>query len=238
MRDYTTTIRDRVARNVPVEFISTLESELRWGADTAWREVMEPIGLNSPPSTVDDVSMELDLLARGRRIKGCEAMIRAARAHGIPAEYRMIGGGHKTALVQFGAVILCAEPVRFSEQKPGVAVYKIDLARGNQELLQLELPFPWVTSRLDARGVTFGIVQHLVPLATLKREDCLICDIKLVVPNNDFSSTLVSESIIEDRYERAFSIAEACGETIRPQEDNVRPALRGRAAKRRTENLG
>lgn len=238
MRGYATILRDRVARNVPSAFISTLVSELRWGADVAWRNIMDPKGLSSAPRTEEHKAVELDRLIRSRRLSGCEAMISAAKVHGIPYEYRRIGGGHKTAFVQFGAVILCAEPIRFSEQRPGAAAYKIDLARGNQELLQLELPFPWVRNRLDARGVTFGIIQHLVSLTSLERQECLIRDVKLVVPDNEFSSALISESIIDDHFKRAFTISDGCEEIARAQEDKARPVIRPRATKKRKDTLG
>ncbi|MHA7870314.1 MAG: hypothetical protein ACX93U_22810 [Salipiger thiooxidans] len=238
MRDYTTIIRDRVARNVPSAFISTLESELRWGADIAWRNVMDPKGLRSAPRSQEHLDVELDRLIRNRRFAGCDAMMNAAKVHGIPYEYRSIGGGHRTAFVQFGAVVLCAEPIRYSEQRPGAATYKIDLARGNQDLLQLELPFPWASNRIDVRGVTFGIIQHLVPLVSLARQDCLIRDVKLVVPDSTFSDVLVSESISGDRFERAFTIADSCDEVARPQDDKARPTLRPRATKKRKDTFG
>ena len=231
-------VRSRIAHNITGEFKETLESELRWGADMAWREVADPKGIGSPPVTQEEIKLELDALARGRRLQGCRALMRAAKLHGVPVEYRHVGGGHSVAFAQFGSVILCTEAVRYVEQRPETAEYKLDLARGNQELLQLELPFEHVQNRLDPRGVLFCIVQHLVPLTSMERADCLLSGLSLVVPDLSFTFSIVAENIIGEHYQRNILLHGEQDDVVQPQEDKVVPKLRARSAKRRKDDIG
>lgn len=238
MRESDMSVRSRLARNITGEFKDTLESELRWGADMAWREVVDPKGIGSPPETEEEIKLELDALARGRRLQGCRALMRAAKLHDLPVEYRHVGGGHSVAFAQFGSVVLCTEAVRYVEQRPEPAEYKLDLAKGNQELLQLELPFEHVQNRLDPRGALFCIVQHLVPLSSIKRADCLLTGMTLVVPDRSFTFANVAENIIGEHYKRNILLHGDQDDVVQPQEDKVVTKLRARIAKRRKDDIG
>lgn len=204
--DFVDELAEFVGRNLPNEFVEAIESQLRWGADTAWREVMEPHGIGSPPKTHEAKSVELDRLRRNRRVMGHSALLSAAENCGIPNSYINVGGGHRAAFAQVGSIIVGMEPTDHIGQLPPKSDHRIKLASNHSHLLQqLEFQFGREpVNRLDPRGTTFVIIQHGVPLGSLDRSQCLLGHIALIVPTRDLLGLVISANIMGEGFRQRF----------------------------------
>ena len=218
-----------IGKNFPIEFKEALESHLQWGADTAWRDTMEPKGIGTPPSCVDAVRHELNVLRRNRRLLGNKALIGASEDLGTPKQYVHVGGGHYAAFAQLGSRIVGIEPSDYIGQLPPKSEHRIRLAANHVHLLQ-QLEFKFgnePVNRLDPRGATFVIIQHGVPLSTLQRKDCLLGHMALIVPKSDLEGLVVSANIMGDGFRDRF-IDPFDGVSVKDGviQDNVKPTVR------------
>lgn len=240
MHDQQKRLEQLVAKNLPQEFVQGLEDELRWGAEKAWRDVMEPRGIGSPPVSLEEKQCELDRMARNRRLLGNSALLAVAKRNQVPFEYRHIGGGHYATFVQFGELVLGIEAVSFVSKLPAKAGFRCSLASGHHHaLLQLELPLgDKKVNRLDPRDTTYCIVQHCVPLTTLAKIDCDLRSLALMIPNAELDERLLFADILGQGYWRRFVAPNEAESQTRRQVDAVKTPLRARKKARRTSNNG
>ncbi len=230
-------LRRKIGRMVPPELIEGFESSLRWGADQAWRDAFEPIGLRMPPIEPAEVEAEVHRLVSQRRHLGCRALLDAARRTGVPLEYRHIGGGHKKAFAQCGEVILMAEPLRFVEDTTRPTAYKSELADCLYSLRQLTLPFrEWPPQRIDGRSTVFAILQFTLPVDGPAQSSCTVRSIQLVVPTQDLKDVQVRSDVCGNNFRLKFIEQFDVGSAPREQEDKVRVLLRPRRQKRTSED--
>ena len=224
-------MEELIGRDLPEDFITSLENQLAWGADTAWREIMEPRGIGTPPESVDDMRIELEILRRNRRALGSKALLKTAQDAGIPRRYINVGGGHKAAFAQFGNIIVGTEPTDFIGQLPPISEHRIALASHHYHLLQ-QLEFQFSDSpvnRIDTRESIFVIIQHGVSLASLERHDCLLAHMALIVPTRDLKGLVVSANIMGEGFRKRFidPIETAPVQVV----DRVHPKIRTRRKK-------
>lgn len=228
-------VAEFIGKNLPCEFKDTLESHLQWGADTSWRDIMEPKGIGSAPSCPEAIRHELTILRRNRRLQGNKALIGAAEDLGTPKSYIHVGGGHYAAFAQFGSIILAVEPSDFIGQLPPKSEHRIGLAANHGHFLQ-QLEFRFgnePVNRLDPRGATFVIIQHGVKLSSLEKSDCMLSHMALIVPKWDLEGLVISANIMGDGFRDRFvdPFDEAIGK-ISVVKDTVNPVVRARRRKR------
>lgn len=228
-----------IGKNLPVEFKDTLENHLQWGADTSWRDIIEPKGIGSAPSCSEAIRHELTILRRNRRHQGNKALIGAAEDLEIPKSYIHVGGGHYAAFAQFGSIILAIEPSDYIGQLPPKSEHRVGLAGSHGNYLQqLEFKFDnEPVNRLDPRGATFVIIQHGVQLSSLEKSDCMLSHMALIVPKSDLEGLVISANIMGDGFRDRFidPFDDAIGK-VSIVEDSVNPVVRAKRKKRGGDN--
>lgn len=228
-------VAEFIGNNLTIEFKEALEDHLKWGADTAWRNIMEPIGIGSAPTCPEAIQHELNILRRNRRMMGNKALIDAADGLGIPKSYIHVGGGHYASFAQFGSVILAMEPTDYIGQLPPKSEHRVGMAANHVHYLQ-QLEFKFgnePVNRLDPRGATFVIIQHGVPLRSLEKRDCMLSHMALIVPKSDLEGLVISANIMGDRFQERFidPFEDSIGK-VGVVEDAVHPVVHVRRKKR------
>ena len=251
MSDRLQPLRVMVAEGITRPFVLTVESELRWGAYEAWRGFARPDHVASRLVNDDGrilpnvdptdpmVGVELERLMRDRRLAGNRALLAAARAHGLPAEWRPIGGGHRAVFVRTGPLILGIDRIRYVEDHPAEASFRRKLASGAEELRQLYLPFPdWPIADLDPVGATYCIVEHLVPCIGIAQAGHELTALRVIVPSRDLHTRILTVDLLGEAAQERFFQSVEPSRPATVQEDRVRPRLRSAAQKKRRNRDG
>lgn len=146
--------RQFVLHDLDPEFVETALIALAWEYDDLFTRLVGDGGL-------DDGYREEEFNER-RGDCAVRALVRAARRHGVPFEFRRLDcNGQSKLLLKAGRVILIQEPIRSLSDHPAVADYKRDLADLHGFVRQLEFDFGDQPHRIrDWSGCVLAVLLH------------------------------------------------------------------------------
>jgi hypothetical protein len=216
---------DEVVRNdIDPDFLKTLCILMGWAYADLHKELCS-LGL--------DEAFAQEAFARRRGDEAVKALLRAAKQHGIPYEFRYLScNGQSKLILKVGRVVMMQEPILTLADEPRVSEYKRELADSHGLIRQLELDLGDRPVRnSDWSGCVLAVMLHGAAGPRFTREHKALGALMLAVPDASYSNWVLRLDLhtmaIDGRGLEAGD-HEAAAEL--PQVDNVRVTLKRRNA--------
>jgi hypothetical protein len=169
--------RNILKRDLDPDFVETFAIELGWEYSSLFEAV-------SADDAIDPAYKDEEF---NRRRGDCavRALVRAAKQHGVPFEFRRLGcNGQRKLLLKAGRVILIQEPTLSLSAHPSAADYKVELADMHGFVRQLELDLGDQPNRIrDWSGCVLGVVLHGPVGRKFDEEHKILGAVMLAVPD-------------------------------------------------------
>lgn len=169
--------REIVLSDLDPAFLRALCIEMAWQYADAYRD------LAADPALDDHYGLQE--LASRRAGGATRAMARAARIHGVPAEFRRLDcNGQRKLLLKAGRVVLIHEAFTALGEAPRAAEYKRQLADLHGFVRQLELDLGDQPHRIrDWSGCVLAVLLHGSAGSRFTKEHCALGGLMLGVPD-------------------------------------------------------
>ncbi len=218
---------DIVRNDIDPDFLKSFSISMGWAYSDLYEE------LAADQEAFGD-SYCLEEFARRRGACAVRALLRAAKLHGIPHEFRYLGcnGQHKL-LVKVGRVILIQEPILTLEDDPRTSEYKRELADSHGLIRQLELelgdrPF----KGRDWSGCVLGVMLHGAAGPHFNAEHRALGALMLAVPDAAYRNWVLRLDLHSMATEGHGFEPESTTTAAEHQQDEVRVTLKRRNVSR------
>jgi hypothetical protein len=174
-------IRGIVSHDIDSDFVKSVAIGTAWQYGSLFDNLAETEGLTD--------AYRLEEFAKRRSLCAVNALVAAARKHGVPFDFRRLPcNGQSKILVKAGRVLLIQEPILTLDDSPRASEYKMDLADIHGLIRQTEFdlgdqPF----SIRDWSGCLLGVLLHGAAGPHFTRSDKRLGSLMLAVPDASYS---------------------------------------------------
>ncbi|NPU14976.1 hypothetical protein HL666_29795 [Bradyrhizobium sp. 83002] len=219
-------IEEVVQNDIDPDFLKSVCILMGWAYPDLFAELVAIHG-------VDDAYAQ-ETFARRRSEAAVLALVRAARLHGIPYEYKRLScNGQSKLLLRIGRVVLMQEPILTLSDEPRVSDYKQELADSHGLIRQLELDLGDRPVRnSDWSGCVLAVMLHGSAGPRFTSEHKSLGALMLAVPDAHYSQWVLRLDLHTMATEgRGFDSHDG-QESLSRQSDNVRVTLKRRYSER------